>query len=63
MADAGRVVRPGLKVLFITGYAKEAALSNGHLNPGMHVLTKPFMMQTLANQVNQLIAVPQERNL
>ena len=31
MADAARVRRPNLKVLFITGYAENAALSNGHL--------------------------------
>ena len=42
MADAGREVRPDLKVLFITGYAENAAIGNGHLEPGMQLLTKPF---------------------
>ena len=41
MADAARVTRPDLKVLFITGYAENAVLGNGHLAPGMAVLTKP----------------------
>jgi transposase/CheY-like chemotaxis protein len=40
MTDAARQHRPKLKVLFITGYAENAAISNGHLEPGMHVLTK-----------------------
>ena len=40
--------RPELKVLFITGYAENAVLSHGHLEPGMHVLTKPFAMEALA---------------
>ena len=56
MADAGRVSRPDLKVLFITGYAENAALGNGHLQPGMHVLTKPFAMEALATRIRGLIA-------
>ena len=34
VADAGRSIRPGLKVLFITGYAENAAVGNGHLDHG-----------------------------
>ena len=56
VADAGRAVRPGLKVLFITGYAENAVLSHGHLDPGMHVLTKPFAMDALASRIKELIA-------
>ncbi len=56
MADAARVRRPRLKVLFITGYAENAALSNGHLLPGMHVLTKPFAMDRLAARIKDIIA-------
>ncbi len=56
MADAGRVRRPGLKVLFITGYAENAAVGNGHLEPGMQVLTKPFVMEALAARIKELIA-------
>ena len=55
MADAARVERPDLKVLFITGYAENAVLSHGHLEPGMHVLTKPFAMEALATRVKELI--------
>jgi PAS domain S-box-containing protein len=55
MADAGREVRPGLKTLFITGYAETAVLGNGHLAPGMQVLTKPFAMDTLASRVQELM--------
>ena len=56
VADAGRAVRPGLKVLFITGYAENAVVGNGHLDPGMHVLTKPFAMEALASRIKDLIA-------
>ena len=55
VADAARVARPELKVLFITGYAENAVLSHGHLDPGMHVLTKPFAMEALASRIKDLI--------
>jgi len=51
VADAGREVRPGLPVLFITGYAENAVVGNGHLEPGMQVLTKPFAMDELAARI------------
>ena len=56
VADAGRAIRPDLKVLFITGYAENAALGQGHLDSGMHVLTKPFAMDLLASRIRDLIA-------
>ena len=40
-----------MKVLFITGYAENAALGNGYLEPGMPVLTKPFAMDALARKI------------
>ena len=42
MADAAYVGRPGLKVLFITGYAENIVLSHGHPEPGVHVLAEAF---------------------
>ena len=57
VADAARVARPALKVLFITGYAENAVISHGHLDPGMHVLTKPFAMEALASRIKELIDV------
>jgi len=56
VADAARAARPGLKVLFITGYAENAVPSHGRLDPGMHVLTKPFAMEALASRIRMLIA-------
>ena len=55
LADAARVLRPQLKVLFITGFAENAVLSHGQLEPGMHVLTKPFAMEVLASRIKELI--------
>jgi CheY-like chemotaxis protein len=55
MADAGMQTRPGLKVLFITGYAENSVIGNGRLEHGMQVLTKPFAVEMLATKVRQLI--------
>ncbi|MEE4091939.1 hybrid sensor histidine kinase/response regulator [Pseudomonas viridiflava] len=55
LADAARVIRPDLKVLFITGYAENAIIGNGHLDPGMWVLTKPFTMEALASRIYEMI--------
>ena len=55
VADAGRVSRPGLKVLFITGYAESAAVGNGLLDEGMEVVTKPFAMAELVGKVKGLV--------
>ena len=55
VADAARRTRPDLKVLFVTGYAENAVVGNGHLDPGMQVITKPFAMSTLALRVREII--------
>lgn len=55
VADAARVCRPNLKVLFITGYADTAVVGNGRLDPGMEVMTKPFEINALAKKVRALI--------
>ena len=56
LADAGRVLRPDLKVLFITGYAEAAVLGHGEFDEGMHVMTKPFSMDGLASRISGLIS-------
>ena len=55
VADAARVTRPDLKILFITGYAENAVVGNGHLEPGMEVLTKPFAIAGLSQKIRDLI--------
>nr|WP_246731139.1 CHASE domain-containing protein [Methylobacterium sp. 2A] len=56
LADAARVGRPDLKVLFITGFAEAAVLGDGHLDPGMAVLTKPFAVDVLADRIRAMLA-------
>jgi PAS domain S-box-containing protein len=55
VADAGRALRNGLKVLFITGFAENAAVGSGHLGHGMEILTKPFQMTALGNRVREML--------
>jgi PAS domain S-box-containing protein len=55
VADAARVGRPDLKVLFITGYAENAVIGRGRLDNGMFLLTKPFQMEILADRIREII--------
>jgi CheY-like chemotaxis protein len=55
LADAARVIRPELKVLFITGYAANAALRDGLVAQGMHVMTKPFALDALGSKLAGMI--------
>ena len=55
VADAARLERPDLKVLFITGYAENAAINNGHLDPAMQMLTKPFTLDELQAKITHLL--------
>lgn len=55
MVDAARIHRPNIKVLFITGYAENGAITNGHLDPGVQVMSKPFSMEKLAARIRSII--------
>ncbi len=55
LADAARERRPDLKVLFITGYAHNAAIGNGLLDQGMELVAKPFALDALAAKIRTMI--------
>jgi signal transduction histidine kinase len=55
VADAARQMRPNLKVLFITGYAENAVVGNGHLGKGMQLIAKPFEMNALVRKIRELV--------
>ncbi|HEY2682506.1 MAG TPA: PAS domain S-box protein [Steroidobacteraceae bacterium] len=53
--EAARQSRPDLRVLFMTGYAENAAIAEGFLEPGMSMITKPFAMEALATKIRQML--------
>ena len=55
LADAARRLRPELKVLFTTGYARNAIVHHGRLDPGVQLLGKPFSNIDLAVKVRQML--------
>jgi PAS domain S-box-containing protein len=55
VADAARVTRPGLKILFMTGYAENAAAAKGILASGMQIITKPFVMDVFSKRIRELM--------
>ena len=55
VANAARLERPEVKVLFITGYAENSAINHGHLDHGMQMLTKPFTVNDLSAKVTALL--------
>lgn len=56
LADYGRIARPALKILFITGYAEKSVLGGEQIGDGMGILTKPFAMEGLATRIKELIS-------
>ena len=46
---------PKLKVLFTTGYARNAIVHHGRLDPGVQLLTKPFTFADLASKVRDAL--------
>ena len=56
LADQARETRPGLKILFITGYAESVAMAEGFLQPGMEMITKPFDLENLSRCVRKMVA-------
>jgi CheY-like chemotaxis protein len=48
-------LRPQMKVLFTSGYARQAIVHDGRLDPGVELLTKPFTRVQLADQVRRIL--------
>ena len=55
LADEARKRRPELKVLFTTGYARNAIVHDGRLDPGVQLITKPFTFAELATMIRQTL--------
>jgi CheY-like chemotaxis protein len=55
VATAARIRRPGLKILFITGFAGDILMGASRLEKGMELVTKPFDLVRLPGKVRRLI--------
>jgi PAS domain S-box-containing protein len=55
VADAAVQLRPDMKVLFTTGYARNAIVHQGRLDPGVELLVKPFTYASLAAKLRQML--------
>jgi DNA-binding response OmpR family regulator len=59
LAERARALRPGLKVLFTTGYARSAAdAASGRPDPGTELIAKPFTYAELASRVRAVLDGP-----
>lgn len=56
LAEMARRQRPGLPVLFVTGYAANATSRASFLEPGMDMISKPFAMADLAAKIGEMVA-------
>jgi CheY-like chemotaxis protein len=55
LADEARRRRPDIKVLFTTGYTRNAIVHNGTLDSGVELVTKPFTIDLLARKVREML--------
>jgi PAS domain S-box-containing protein len=55
LADEARRRRPQLKVLFTTGYARNAIVHDGRLDPGVELITKPYTQAALSTKLRDII--------
>ncbi len=56
LAEMARSNRPNLKILFMTGYAAEAAVRSEFLEPGMEMLLKPFQLDGLTAKIREMLS-------
>ena len=53
LADKAVARRPGLRVLYMTGYTRNAIVHHGRLDPGINMVSKPFSFEELAARVRE----------
>ena len=56
LGDAAQQHRPGLKILYMTGYSRNAIVHQGRLDPGVSLIQKPFSESALASRVHEMLA-------
>ena len=59
LAECARRQRPDLRVLFTTGYTPNAIIHGGILDPGVHLLPKPFTAESLNAALRRVLDIRQ----
>jgi signal transduction histidine kinase/CheY-like chemotaxis protein len=59
LADKASKMRPGLPILFTTGYTRNAIVHQGRLDADVHLLNKPFTQQDLVRKIRELLDAAQ----
>jgi PAS domain S-box-containing protein len=55
LAEAARAIRPGLRVLYTSGYTENAIVHHGRVDPGINLLHKPYRKQELAAKLRSVL--------
>ena len=55
LADEAAALRPGIKVLYTTGYSRNAIVHHGRLDPGVELISKPFTYEQLAGRIRDVL--------
>ncbi len=55
IAAAAQAIRPGLKVLYTSGYSEHAIVHHGRLDPGVELLSKPYRRSELASKIRKVL--------
>ncbi|MGC3980371.1 MAG: ATP-binding protein [Steroidobacteraceae bacterium] len=55
LADLALAIRPDMKVLYTTGYSRNAIVHHGRLDPGVQLIVKPFTFDELAKRIRELM--------
>jgi CheY-like chemotaxis protein len=55
LAESAVALRPGLKVLYMSGYTPNSMIHRGELEPGAHLLQKPFTSELLGRRVREIL--------
>jgi CheY-like chemotaxis protein len=55
LADRARQLRPELKVLFMTGYSRNAVVHQGRVDRGVDLLQKPIAQRSLAAKICEML--------
>ena len=61
LAAQARLLRPSLPVLFTSGYTENAIIHHGRLDPGVHLLNKPYRREEMARKVREVLDEARER--